>query len=47
VAAIAPTTGTPHSSRSFGEEPSRGSRPGLIVALGNLLSRMYNFFTAR
>jgi hypothetical protein len=44
VASIAPTTGEPRVVRSFGEEPSRDSRPRLIVALGNLFSRMYAFF---
>jgi Transglycosylase SLT domain len=44
IAAMAPTTGSPQMSRSFGEEPSREHRPGLIDALGNLFSRMYSFF---
>jgi hypothetical protein len=47
VASIAPVTGEPRVTRSFGEERTRDSRPRLIVALGNLFSRMYNFFTVR
>ena len=46
LAAIAPTTGAPRASRSFGEGPTRVSPIGLRVALGSLLSRVYNFFTA-
>jgi hypothetical protein len=45
VASIAPVTGEPRAVRSFGEDGSRDSRPRLIVALSNLFSRMYNFFT--
>jgi hypothetical protein len=47
AAAMAPTTGVVRWARSFGSEPAGGSRPTLIVALGNLFSRMYNFFTTR
>jgi hypothetical protein len=45
VASIAPATGESRVERSFGNDSSRDSRPRLIVALGNLFSRMYNFFT--
>jgi hypothetical protein len=44
IASIAPVTGEPRVVRSFGEDDSRDSRPRLIVALGNLFSRMYSFF---
>jgi hypothetical protein len=47
VATIAPVPGEPRVVRSFGEDASRSSRPLLLVALSNLFSRMYNFFTAR
>jgi hypothetical protein len=46
LAAIAPITGAPRASRSFAEEPTRVSPIGLRVALGSLISRVYNFFTA-
>ena len=47
VASIAPAARDSRVDRSFGETLSHGSRPRLIVALGNLFSRMYNFFTVR
>ncbi len=45
IASMGRATRPMQMSRSFGEEPARESRPGLIVALGDLFSRMYSFFT--
>jgi hypothetical protein len=47
VASVAPASGERRIVRSFGEEASGNSRPRLLVALGNLFSRMYSFFTVR
>ena len=44
IASMAPITRASWMSRSFGEEGARESRPTLIIALGNLFSRMYSFF---
>jgi hypothetical protein len=47
VASMAPAGRAVQFARSFGSEQVRGARPTLFVALGNLFSRMYNFFTTR
>jgi hypothetical protein len=44
IASKAPVTRTSWMSRSFGDERASESRPSLILALGNLFSRMYSFF---
>ena len=44
-AAIVSAVRPPESARSFGEEPARDARPRMIVALSNLFSRMYSYFT--
>jgi hypothetical protein len=44
IASRAPVTRASWMSRSFGDERARESRPSLMIALGNLFSRMYSFF---
>jgi hypothetical protein len=44
IASMAPIARASWMSRSFGEERAQQLRPSLIIALGNLFSRMYSFF---